>query len=219
MFIRIAMKISQTNKSYISSHVDGHVNSNKVKKSSSPSAAPPAHSSSSTTAQHRNWITIHVWLPFPVSLHPLSWCLLSRITGKEYMGRSQFKHVAVFEIHFIDHSVFIVYAEPCIHFPTPILLTQEDIHTLLINSGRTDPLKLYSHLSKTKAVLQSPLCWDEFSWVCNSCGHSLHSSLSFMSTWLVPWAFFHCRGLSISHKHMMLKNSSGIISNCFTDYS
>lgn len=44
------MKISQTKKCYISSRVDGHVNSNWVKKSSYPSAAPPAHSPSSREA-------------------------------------------------------------------------------------------------------------------------------------------------------------------------
>lgn len=78
--------------------------------------------------------------------------------------------------------------------PMLILVTQGDIHTFLINSGRTRCIswstQLIQEVIKTKATL---LHVEMNSLMCNSCGHSLHSSLSFMSPSLAFWALFHCR--------------------------
>lgn len=56
-------------------------------------------------------------------------------------------------------------------------------------SESADPLNWSRKLSKQKLFI----CVEMSSLRCNSCGHSLHSSLSFMSPSLAFWALFHCR--------------------------
>lgn len=106
---------------------------------------------------------------------------MSPITRKEHVCWSQFNPVALFKINFVGCSVFI-YCIGLNHIhisPYPLLLVclaQKDNCTFFINSGKA----IYTN-SWSKWYGQTFL----FSFLYNSCGHSILSSLSFKSTLFV----------------------------------
>lgn len=127
-----------------------------------------SYSLQNTASAIHSAITIPMWFPLQVSIiRSLSRQWASSVSGEDYMGWSQLKPFALFEILLLVvqflYSVldWTPYSLP----PMLVWLTQGDIHTFkglrekhlyhrLINST------VDSFLSKTKAILWSPFCWD-----------------------------------------------------------
>lgn len=91
-----------------------------------------------------NWITIHISLPFPApcGLFQDVWHPQSQGSNAQVEASSS---VLLFEVHFIDHSVFILCAKPRILFP----------HADLAHSRRHSPG--FDYLREKITVSADPL--------------------------------------------------------------
>lgn len=121
---------------------------------------------------------------------------------KECMCWRQLKSVTLFKVNFAGCSIFTFYVGLS-HICTSLILiwlAWEDNTSyyyfrkdLYITSYPTLLILLFIY-NKTHSY-KGPWCWDKFNFLCNHCGHSLYSSLSFMSVLAyLLWDFFHCSG-------------------------
>ena len=136
-----------------------------------------------TAVAKSRWITIQMKLPLRVSIHLLSWCWVSRIIRKKYVGWNQLKPIALFKV---GCSVFMLDVGLCAML---VWLAQEDNHTFWLTQATYTTswsLNWYANWSTTKATLLSLFYWDKFSFLYDSCGCSLYSSLSIMGALPVP---------------------------------
>lgn len=117
---------------------------------------------------------------------------MSPSAWKECMCWSQLKSATLFKVNFARCSIFT--------FDVGLSLAREDNtfycyfrKEMYITSCPTLLVLLFIY--NKRHPYKGPWCWDKFNFLYNHCGHSLHSSLSFMSVLAyLLWDFFHCSG-------------------------
>lgn len=107
-------------------------------------------------------------------------------TAQTHCSLQNYFHSFLFIIHYVGLNYLFTF----------LLLENSnlDIQTLLTNSGRNTPssAQLSCWIGKTKATLQSLLCWDTRQVLFNSCGQSHPASNSEFCrhTFHLLWVFF-----------------------------
>lgn len=152
---------------------------------------------------------MQTWFLLLVFVCSLPQCWAFLIARKDYVGGSQLKATALSKVHFDSSSGATS--------PMLVWLNQEEIHIFWLTQGKplrqpADSLDWHSHVSNTMATCWSLWCSGKFSFLYNTCAHSLYPTLNFLSTspWLIssmPSSTVGAYG-SVTQMHSIFNNQS-----------